>query len=661
VRNLLSSKLRARPPQKSCMNRFVTPVRSELEAKVATSQEELSGMRKWCLAALGEAEKRTAAFREQAMVLQRRLGEETKRTAEALNAQELTVRKLQEEKKLKLMVYGQTLAKHKEMSQEATQSNQSLRHEVAARSSAEHQLDECTEENRQIRSQLDALEAEFHLQLTKQHEETASRCADYETQTGDLAAALSAERDTCSKLRVLQSGGEQSLQELQTRFGEAEAASTAKDHHIDELTATVAKLEARVNEQGTQLQQFASENQEMQRSLVRETEAERHLSDRVAELGHLLQAESERLRHSQQLLADAEERVRVETSRYREELSKRELADAEVKRMSSLQELPPKLLAKEAECNEMQVKLGSLEAQREVSRASCSTWKEDHGRLLDETRRKEQEWQEGRHVLQAAITATTEQCEARVTTMQAAMVDLTAAKDRLQCEVATLTEESGRFSEMQSRSVEQIDALRLQLDNTTKQYQSKEAEVARFGQMTAELTHHIGELETSETKTEQLLESTAAERLRLSDELKVATQQLEMMREVTRQLYAKTTEQTESFSRLAEAKAAAESQRHQLELQHSDARQRQKLELANRVEAERKLSRAAGELTQMSAQNDAVAHQLDALSTRLRNEVAAREAAEERYRRLHHKYSALSTEAAAFSSHLLGDKEHAGV
>jgi len=95
-----------------------------------------------------------------------------------------------------------------------------------------------------------------------------------------------------------------------------------------------------------------------------------------------------------------------------------------------------------------------------------------------------------------------------------------------------------------------------------------------------------------------------------------------------------------------------ESQRHQLELQQSDARQRQKLELAARVEAERKLSRATGELTQINAQKDAVVHQLDALSSRLNNEVAAREAAEERYRRLHHKFTALSTEATALSTGL---------
>eukprot|EP01048_Picozoa_sp_COSAG05_P002439 COSAG05_NODE_100_length_19386_cov_396.467154_13_plen_106_part_00 len=90
---------------------------------------------------------------------------------------------------------------------------------------------------------------------------------------------------------------------------------------------------------------------------------------------------------------------------------------------------------------------------------------------------------------------------------------------------------------------------------------------------------------------------------------------------------------------MAEAKASLESQRHQLELQQSDARQRHKHEVAARVEAERKLSRAAGELTQTSAQKDALAHQLDALSTRLTNEVAARDAAEERYRRLHHKFT----------------------
>ena len=43
------------------------------------------------------------------------------------------------------------------------------------------------------------------------------------------------------------------------------------------------------------------------------------------------------------------------------------------------------------------------------------------------------------------------------------------------------------------------------------------------------------------------------------------------------------------------------------------------------------------------SQHEAVAHQLESMTSRLDHEVASREAVEERYRRLHHKFTALST------------------
>ena len=57
--------------------------------------------------------------------------------------------------------------------------------------------------------------------------------------------------------------------------------------------------------------------------------------------------------------------------------------------------------------------------------------------------------------------------------------------------------------------------------------------MAKYGDMTAELTQHIGELETSETRNAQLLESNAAERLRLRDELTVAVRRTPIGRPVT--------------------------------------------------------------------------------------------------------------------------------
>eukprot|EP01048_Picozoa_sp_COSAG05_P002438 COSAG05_NODE_100_length_19386_cov_396.467154_12_plen_555_part_00 len=522
-------------------------VRSELEAKVATSQEELSGMRKWCLAALGEAEKRTAAVREQAMTLQRRLSEETRRAAESQQLMDSTLQKLQEEKKLKLMVYGQTLTKHKEMAEEISDVQEASHDANMAREHAEQKFQKCHGEKQQLISQLANLEREFQLQLTKQHEDSTSQCAEYEDRIQALDAALAASREERSNLETVQSQLETTRASAAARVQELERELKLKENTISDARAEVAKLTAHNSEQASAMESSATEKQELQLSLAKETEAERHLSDRVAELAHLLQAESDRLHQTQRTLSETEERLHEERAKLREQSAKRELAQAEAKRLLTLQDLPAKLIEKEAVCNDLQVKLGSLEAQREVSRASCNTWKEDHARLLEETRRKEQEWRDGRCALQNALKSTTEQCEARVSSMQLAMEELVTAKNKLESEVSRMNEESIHCGEARRKADQQIDALQIQVQDLENQYRSKEAEVAKFGQMTAELTQHIGELETSETKRTQLLEASQAERQRLSDELKVASQQLDMLREVTRQLYAKTTEQVRAF------------------------------------------------------------------------------------------------------------------
>ena len=82
----------------------------------------------------------------------------------------------------------------------------------------------------------------------------------------------------------------------------------------------------------------------------------------------------------------------------------------------------------------------------------------------------------------------------------------------------------------------------------TLQELDKDAEIAKFNETAKKLSEHIAELETKDTKSGHLIETTAAEKLRLSEELKVATQQLDMMREVTRQLYSKITEQVRTHS-----------------------------------------------------------------------------------------------------------------
>ena len=96
--------------------------------------------------------------------------------------------------------------------------------------------------------------------------------------------------------------------------------------------------------------------------------------------------------------------------------------------------------------------------------------------------------------------------------------------------------------------------------------------------------------------------------------------------------------QTEGFSRLAEGKSTAEMARHQMQQQLSDTKQkcvlarhhipyqtafcksfmmcRLKLASAAQAEAETKLASRSSDLTQATAEHEAVAHQLEVMSSR---------------------------------------------
>jgi DNA repair exonuclease SbcCD ATPase subunit len=363
---------RSRPPSQKW-----EALRVELEGKVAASQAELSGMRKWCLAALGEAEKRTAALREQNAGLQRRLAEEARKGLEAQQAAEATSQKLQEEKKLKLMVYGQTLAKHKEMAEESEELYAKLRDEAAARERAEAQLEACEEARGQMQTSLESLESEFQLQLTKQHEEAARQGAVHSVEMQELRGDLSAAQHDGAEAKRAHAALEEGSKALSARTNELESASTAKDQQVAELRASAARLNARVDEQAAAILDSSAAKQDAELSLARETEAQRHLKDRVAELTRLLQVkqtpsstciaclsvghlgvgswlraggcgllcvraldaqtESERLAQTQEVVSETESRLQQSALRCTELTRKHEEASADVRRLASLQ------------------------------------------------------------------------------------------------------------------------------------------------------------------------------------------------------------------------------------------------------------------------------------------------------------------------------------
>ena len=92
-------------------------------------------------------------------------------------------------------------------------------------------------------------------------------------------------------------------------------------------------------------------------------------------------------------------------------------------------------------------------------------------RLLDDTRSKESEWREGRRALETALTSTTEQCDARVASMQVAMQEVVAVKNRLESEVARMTEESTHLKEMLANASSHARTLQDQIGDLEKKLQ----------------------------------------------------------------------------------------------------------------------------------------------------------------------------------------------
>ena len=511
-------------------------VRRELEAKVTSLQDELTGMRKWCLAALGEAEKRTGELRAQHGATQRQLIEETQRKVEAIQAAEANMLKLQEEKKLKLMVYGQTLTKHKEMAEEAEELQQQLEDENAAREDAERRLSDAEAETEHLQSQLAHLEREFQLQLTQQHESTAATTEEYEAQIEKLQDEKSAAEAVRAKLEQQEQVADASRRSLEIRIADMEAASTIKDHQLTDLRSTVERLSAQLEDKTESVRKLETEQHDMSLALSRETETQRHMKERVNELTRDAEVQAARTKE----LGDKHEGVYAQltaaTAALHDEQAKREKAEAELVRLSAHSDLPAKVLSIEKAMQELQVKLGAAEASAEIANVNVTTWKDAHERLQQESHKVQRD-------LETQLRATAAKNEAKISELSEALGAEQTKSDRLERETSRLNEESTRLLETKVKQDGQIETLAMQVQDLRRLASDKDADIAKFNATAKKLSQHIAELETKDTKSGHLIETTAAEKSRLSQELNVATQQLDMMREVTRQLYAKITEQ----------------------------------------------------------------------------------------------------------------------
>lgn len=511
-------------------------VRRELEAKVISLQDELSGMRKWCLAALGEAEKRTGELRSQNAAVQRQLVEETQRKVEALQSAEDNMRKLQEEKKLKLMVYGQTLTKHKEMAEESEEVQQQLEDEIVAREDAERRLTDAEAETEHLQSQLAHLEREFQLQLTQHHETTAANTEEYEAQIQKLKEQLSTAEATQVKLEQDAQAADASRRSMETRIADMEGASNIKDHQLTDLRATVERLSAQVDDKAESLRKLETEKHDMSLALSRETEAQRYLKERVDELTRDTQAHAARTKEFGDKHEDVHSQLTAATAALRDEQAKREKAEAELIRLSAHSDLPAKVLSIEKAMNELQIKLGATEAALEIANVNVATWKGDHARLKEDSRKVQED-------LETQLEGMTKKNETKIAELTEALDAEQTKSIRLESETSRLNEESTRLLETKEKQAGQIETLTIQVQDLRRVSVDKETQITKFNETAQKLSEHIAELETDKTKSGHLIETTAAEKLRLSEELKVATQQLDMMREVTRQLYAKITEQ----------------------------------------------------------------------------------------------------------------------
>lgn len=106
-----------------------------------------------------------------------------------------------------------------------------------------------------------------------------------------------------------------------------------------------------------------------------------------------------------------------------------------------------------------------------------------------------------------------------------------------------------------------------------------------------------------------------------------------MLREVTRQLYSKLTEQTDMYNHLAETKSEGDMRCSRTEMDLETVEQRLRAESNSRAGAEAKLAQLKTDLVQLSAQHSSAVQHADATASRLETEVAAREGLQKRYRR----------------------------
>ena len=215
-----------------------------------------------------------------------------------------------------------------------------------------------------------------------------------------------------------------------------------------------------------------------------------------------------------------------------------------------------------------------------------------------------------------------------------------------------LEEARARTAELGGKSEERIHSQQAQIDDLRQQITTKELESSKFDGTIQELTKHITALESNASEQKDRMVKAEADRHQHEEHSKVAAQQAEMLREVTRQLYAKLTAQTDTNNCLAEAKSEIDLKCNRTQMELESLEQQLRTESNNRAATQAKLAQLKTDMAQLAAQHAAAVQHADSTAARLQTEVANREGLQKRYRRLHQKFMALSTETSSLLTDL---------
>lgn len=473
--------------------------RLELETKVVSLRDELSTMRQWALGALGEAERRAAELREQNVVLCRQADDAKQIAYENGRMAESKQQALQEEKRLKLIVYGQTMTKHKGLEDEMATLQQLLAAEQESRSAAERQTMDHGQSKEALKARLSQLEREFEQQLVAQQEQTMAMRFKCKQESDSLNEQVRLAEEKNASLHQDNLMVNEARQALELRVADLESSESVKDRQVEETRAQMHKMAGQLDSQAAASQQLTAEKHDLELGMARATEEIRSATSASEILNH----KHADLGQNMKQIEDAHAAVQSQSSQVSEQLAaverKREEADAEVRRLLPFAALPGRLSATEEKLEAAQTAIGSLEAQL----AGMTRRHDDKSQQLAVARQsfaeKEGEWGAGRRDLETSLRSTTDVCQARVDGLEAELARERSGAEAARDQCSQLEELGARMRELGGKSEERIHSQAKQLEELKQQLAAKQLETSRFDGTIQELTKHISALESNAT------------------------------------------------------------------------------------------------------------------------------------------------------------------